>query len=163
MIRRSWISLRQTWGCDLILLGSGCDGSGYYRVVHGIALIPNETQFPCRTLVACLVLDEKSVFMKSQWDEWEHGCILRKLVAMHWRTDKQLNSHGWAVVVVYGNAVRGLEQGKTLDSQRHGQRRNHAAKGSSRRAQRRCQADACVVAPCEVTGKVHRRLHVQHM
>ena len=54
MIRRSWISLRQTWGASLFLLSFGCDGSRYYRVVHGTALIPNKTQFPCRTLAACL-------------------------------------------------------------------------------------------------------------
>ena len=42
-------------GHDLFLLSCGCDSSGYYRVVHGTALIPNETQFPCWTLVPCLV------------------------------------------------------------------------------------------------------------
>jgi len=41
-------------GCRLFLLSFGCDGSGYYRMAHGTALIPNETQCPCRTLVACL-------------------------------------------------------------------------------------------------------------
>ena len=40
--------------CSWFLLSSECDQSRYYRVAHGTALIPNETQFPCRTLVACL-------------------------------------------------------------------------------------------------------------
>jgi len=33
-------------------LSSACDSSRYYRAAHGTALIPTETQFPCRTLVA---------------------------------------------------------------------------------------------------------------
>ena len=41
-------------GRSCCLLSSGCDRGIYYRVAHGTALIPNETQFPCRTLVACL-------------------------------------------------------------------------------------------------------------
>ena len=43
-------------GCDTFLLSCVCDGSGYYRVVHGAGLIPNETQSSCRTRVACLIL-----------------------------------------------------------------------------------------------------------
>ena len=42
-----------TW-CSWSLLSFGCDSSGYYRVAHGTGLSPNETQSPCRTLVACL-------------------------------------------------------------------------------------------------------------
>ena len=42
-------------GRSWFLLSSGCDTSRYYRVTHGAGLIPNEIQFPCRTLVACLV------------------------------------------------------------------------------------------------------------
>ena len=41
-------------GRSWFLLSSGGDISRYYRVAHGTGLIPNETQFPCRTLVACL-------------------------------------------------------------------------------------------------------------
>ena len=42
-------------GCSLFLLSFGCDSSGYYRMAHGTAPIPNETEGPCRTLVARLV------------------------------------------------------------------------------------------------------------
>ena len=35
-------------GCNWFLLSCSCDSSGYYRVARGTALIPNETQFPCR-------------------------------------------------------------------------------------------------------------------
>ena len=41
--------------CNLFLLSCGCHSSGYYRVAHGTALIPNEAQFLRRTLVARLV------------------------------------------------------------------------------------------------------------
>ena len=41
-------------GRSWFLLSSGCDSSGYYSVAHGMGLSPNDTQFPCRTLVACL-------------------------------------------------------------------------------------------------------------
>ena len=44
-------------GCNRFRLNCGCDSSGYYRVAHGTALILNETQFPCQTLVAGLALD----------------------------------------------------------------------------------------------------------
>ena len=43
-------------GCNWFLLSVGCNSGRYDRVAHGTGLIPNETQFPCRTLVACLVL-----------------------------------------------------------------------------------------------------------
>ena len=43
-------------GRSRFLLSSACDGGGYYRVARGTGLIPNETQFPCRTLVACLMV-----------------------------------------------------------------------------------------------------------
>jgi hypothetical protein len=46
---------RSDTGRSWFLLSSGCDRSRYYRVAHGTALIPNETQLPCRALVACLV------------------------------------------------------------------------------------------------------------
>ena len=39
--------------------GGGGDRGGYYRVAHGTGLNANGTQFPCRTLVACLVLSCK--------------------------------------------------------------------------------------------------------
>ena len=38
------------------LLSSGCDGSRYYQVAHGTGQIPNETQFRCWILVACLMM-----------------------------------------------------------------------------------------------------------
>ena len=38
-----------TQGRSWILLSPGCN-SRYYRVAHGTGVIPNETQFPCRTL-----------------------------------------------------------------------------------------------------------------
>ena len=41
-------------GRSWFLLSSGCDRSRYYRVPHGTGPIPNDTPFPCRTLVACL-------------------------------------------------------------------------------------------------------------
>ena len=57
-VRRDQMELGPT-GSDTerswFLLSSGCDGSRYYRVAHGTGPIPNETQSPCRTLVACLV------------------------------------------------------------------------------------------------------------
>jgi len=58
---RSWILLIRTCRCghmircSLFLLSSRCDQNGYYRVAHGTGVVPNEIQFPCRTLVACLV------------------------------------------------------------------------------------------------------------
>ena len=42
-------------GCDLFPLSCGCNSGGYYRVAHGTGLIPEETQFPYRTLVARLI------------------------------------------------------------------------------------------------------------
>ena len=54
-VRRHQMGLGPTesdTGCGWFLLSSGCDRSRYYRVTHGTALIPNETQLPCRTLVA---------------------------------------------------------------------------------------------------------------
>ena len=42
-------------GRGSLLLSSSCDRSGYYWAAHGAGLIPTETQFPCRTLAACLV------------------------------------------------------------------------------------------------------------
>ena len=48
-------------GCSLFLLTFGCDSSRYYRVVHGTALIPNKTHFPCRTRVACLFAEDKAL------------------------------------------------------------------------------------------------------
>ena len=42
-------------GRSCFLLSPGCDRSRRYRAAHGTGLIPNETQFPCRTLVPCLV------------------------------------------------------------------------------------------------------------
>ena len=43
-------------GCSTFLLSSGGAGGGYYRVASGTGPIATENQFPCRTLVACLVL-----------------------------------------------------------------------------------------------------------
>ena len=37
-------------GRSLFLLSPGCDRNGYYRAAHGMGSIPNEIQFPCRTL-----------------------------------------------------------------------------------------------------------------
>ena len=48
------LAASQTWGCGLFLLSCGCDSSGDYCVAHEGGLIPNETQFPCRTPAACL-------------------------------------------------------------------------------------------------------------
>ena len=42
-------------GRGSFLLSFGLDRSGYYSVACSTGLIPNETQFPCRTLVACVV------------------------------------------------------------------------------------------------------------
>ena len=33
-------------GCGLFLLSFGCDSSGYYRLAHGTALIPNRNSVP---------------------------------------------------------------------------------------------------------------------
>ena len=41
-------------GRSWFLLSCGCNRSRYYRVAHGAGPIPNETQFRCRTLGACL-------------------------------------------------------------------------------------------------------------
>ena len=41
-------------GCSRFLLSSGRGWGEYYRVAHGTGLMPNETQIPCRALVACL-------------------------------------------------------------------------------------------------------------
>ena len=42
--------------CNRFLLSSGCEWGKYYRVTHSTGPIPNQTQIPCRALVACLVL-----------------------------------------------------------------------------------------------------------
>ena len=42
-------------GRSTFLLSSGGAGGGYYRVVIETGPIPTENQFPCRTLVTCLV------------------------------------------------------------------------------------------------------------
>ena len=42
-------------GRGWFLLNSGFNESGYYQAACGVGLIPTETQFPCRTLAACLV------------------------------------------------------------------------------------------------------------
>ena len=57
-VRRDQMGLGPTGydtGRSWFLLSSGCDRSGYCRVAHGARLIPNNTQYHCRTLVACLV------------------------------------------------------------------------------------------------------------
>ena len=54
--RRANIPPGSDTGRSWFLLSSGCDGSRYYGVAHGTRLIPNEIQFPCRTLVACLAI-----------------------------------------------------------------------------------------------------------
>ena len=45
-------------GRSCFLLSCGSDRGRYYRVTHGTGPIPNETQFPCRTLGACLVVSD---------------------------------------------------------------------------------------------------------
>ena len=57
--------------CTLFLLSCGCDSSGYYRVAHGTALIPNEAQFPCQTLVARLTRGRSSI--AGQYGGWSSG------------------------------------------------------------------------------------------
>jgi len=53
----SWILPGPTQGRSWFLLSTGCDRGRYYGVAHGTGLIPNETQFPRRTLGACLALN----------------------------------------------------------------------------------------------------------
>ena len=57
-------------GRSWFLLSPGCDGSRYYCVTHGTGQIPNETQFSCRTLVACLMRDDRRIA-----DEYSYGCV----------------------------------------------------------------------------------------
>ena len=42
-------------GRSTLLLSSGGAGGGYYRVAFDTGPVPTENQFPCRTLVACLL------------------------------------------------------------------------------------------------------------
>ena len=43
-------------GCSWLLLSSRCDQNRYYRVADGTGPVPNENQFSCRTLLACLAV-----------------------------------------------------------------------------------------------------------
>ena len=50
-------------GRSWLLLSSRCDSSGCCSVAHGTELAPNETQFRCQTLVACLTEGEGLPFV----------------------------------------------------------------------------------------------------
>ena len=60
-------------GCNLFLMIYGCASSGYSHVAHGTALIPKETQFSCRTLVACLPMTKHTLFTGPSMGHMRHS------------------------------------------------------------------------------------------